>query len=155
MQRATPCHCHNIFPLLSQSDHLGSVQQPRLYVQRSRDPGSFRKSSLDWPARNMEHGRREHRNRLYGISTTRPGQVFQKTFTLAIEPRSEGRGHSDIYNLEVGKTYELTIRRQKWWWRFEDDMPSGHSDDQRKEFLFAQSPTEWRPENTIDFVSTD
>jgi hypothetical protein len=81
-----------------------------------------------------------------------PGQVLHKSYTFAVKPRPEGFGHSDIYNLEVGKTYELTIREQKWWWRFEEDMDLESSDNERKEILFAQAATEWKPNNSITFI---
>jgi hypothetical protein len=83
-----------------------------------------------------------------------PGQTLQKSYTFAVGPRAEGFGYSDIYNLEVGKAYELTIREQKWWWRFDEEMDLDSSDNERKETLFAQPATEWKPDNMITFVFT-
>lgn len=84
-----------------------------------------------------------------------PGHPIQISYTFSVVRKVKGLRNSDIWNLAVGNNYILTLRRQKWRWMFEDDMPKESSVDERRELLRKQPVTEWEAECSAAFEFTE
>lgn len=80
-----------------------------------------------------------------------PGQSLQVAYTFAVE-RKFGAFPSDVHKLEDGKRYEITLRKQKWWWMFEDEMPTDCTTaEERRRFLGGRMCCSWRPQCVGEF----
>ena len=80
-----------------------------------------------------------------------PAQSFGTSYTFSVLPKLKGLRMSDVYNLAVGHTYDITLRPQKWWWKSEDEMPSDCSVQERREILKEQQRSQWTPDCTAPF----
>jgi hypothetical protein len=81
-----------------------------------------------------------------------PGQVLQVTYTFSVVPKAKGLRHSDVWNLTIGNTYNLTLRNQRWWWAYEDDMDDDISEKQRRSSLKTKPLTEWGTDCSANFT---
>lgn len=80
-----------------------------------------------------------------------PGQSLEAEYTLRVEARS-GDFPSDVYKLKDGKRYRITLRQLKWWWVFEDEMPTVcTTDDERRRFLGEQTCCSGKPQCVGEF----
>lgn len=84
-----------------------------------------------------------------------PSQTFGSTYTFSVVPKRKGLRSSDVWNLLAGKTYELTLRKQCWWWMFEDEMTENCDVEERREMLGRRDPSEWKPECSATFEFTE
>lgn len=80
-----------------------------------------------------------------------PGEVYERQYTYIVVKKAKGLRNSDVWNLKVGNTYGITLRNQKWWWMFEDDMPEGCTEEERETLLQKQPVTEWKPDCSVSF----
>ncbi len=81
-----------------------------------------------------------------------PGQIHRTSYTFSIVAKVHGLRHSDIRVLKDGNSYQLTLREQRWWWMFEDQMPADCSDKEKREILSKQPVTKWKPECSSEFT---
>ena len=71
---------------------------------------------------------------------------------FCVERKLGGSLPSDVHKLKDGERYEVTLRKQKWWWMFEDEMPADcTTDDQRRRVLGEQECCEWKPQCKVEF----
>lgn len=75
-----------------------------------------------------------------------PGEVFDTSYTYRVVAKTWALRHSDIWNLKDRKQYQVTLREQSWWWRFEDDLPADCSHEQRREILIKLRVAKWKPD---------
>ena len=83
------------------------------------------------------------------------GEILQKLYTFDVEDDRHKFFHNDVYNLLAGNEYQLGLRRQKWWWMFESEMPENSSMDEKKQILYDQPATEWQPQHRMTFRVTE
>jgi len=71
------------------------------------------------------------------------GQKFSTSYTFSVVPKADGLRNSDVRNMVKGNTYEITLRRRRWRWMFEDEMGEGMSEEEREEALRKREAMEW------------
>ena len=80
-----------------------------------------------------------------------PGQALEVAYIFHVE-RKLGTFRSDVSKLKDGQRYKVTLRKQKWWWMFEDEMPADcTTDDGRRRVLREQVRCEWKPQCVQEF----
>jgi hypothetical protein len=84
-----------------------------------------------------------------------PGDVFSTSYTFSVVKKMRGLIHSDVWNLKDGKKYKLTLWPQRWWWMFEDELPAGSSDEQKRDILSKLQVTKWQPDCSSWFEFKD
>jgi hypothetical protein len=84
-----------------------------------------------------------------------PGDVFSTSYTFSVVKKMRGLIHSDVWNLQDGKQYKLTLWPQRWWWMFEDELPAGISDEQKRDILSKLQVTKWQPDCSSWFEFKD
>ena len=74
------------------------------------------------------------------------GNAFRQSYTLSTEKKYNGVLNSDTWNLVSGKTYQLTLRKSRWRWRYEDQFETTDLQDMaRLEAMLSEEPwVEWK-----------
>ena len=72
---------------------------------------------------------------------------FLQEYTLATEVRQNGLLPSDTWNLKNGKQYEMTLRKSKWRWLYQDEVQEEVRQDEAKvvEVLRQEPCSVWKP----------
>jgi hypothetical protein len=83
-----------------------------------------------------------------------PGQKFSTSYTISVVPKADGLRDSDIRHMVPGNTYEITLRKQRWRWMFEDDMPEDIGEDERRAILKKTEVVEWKVDSQVNFTAT-
>lgn len=78
------------------------------------------------------------------------GQSLDIFYTFTVET-SGIVSRPDVRKLKVGNTYRIGVRKQKWWWMFEEDLPTGATTEEVREILSKQPVCEWKPDCVDDF----
>ena len=71
------------------------------------------------------------------------GYKYLTKYTFSTTPKLNGITHSDVRNLVIGKAYTVTLRRPRWRWMFEKDMPPYLIKHARREVLSEVDMVEW------------
>ena len=82
----------------------------------------------------------------------RPGESTMIEYTFSTRRKAGGLRHDDFHNLTAGNMYELTIRRQRWRWMFESEMPENCILEDGRALLAEQDAVEWKPESKTSFI---
>ena len=79
--------------------------------------------------------------------------MFSQEYTLATEERQNGLLHSDTWNLKHGKEYEMTLRKSKWRWIYQDEVKEEVRQDKAKvvESLQQEPCSVWKPDSQVKF----
>lgn len=78
-------------------------------------------------------------------------QPLNIAYTFCVHMKESGF-RSDVDKLKDGQRYDITLRKQRWWWMFEDDMPKDCTTDQeRREILSKQTCCVWKPQCVAEF----
>lgn len=64
-----------------------------------------------------------------------PSQKFSTSYTLSVDPNADKLRNSDTRNMVSGSLYEITFRKRKWRWMFEEEMGGDLSKEERGEVL--------------------
>jgi hypothetical protein len=78
------------------------------------------------------------------------GQTFSTLYTVSVVPKVNGLRDSDVKHLVVGNTYEITLRKRRWRWMFEDEMGGGLSEKERR-VLRKRKVVEWKVDRMVIF----
>ena len=80
------------------------------------------------------------------VEFNRSGDSFSQVYTFATEKRRNGLVLSDTWNLKSGKVYELTLRKSRWRWMYQDEIEENMLRDQAKvvEVLRQEPYSEWK-----------
>ncbi len=83
------------------------------------------------------------------------GDSFRQSYTLDVKPKFKGIINSDTWNLGSGKTYELTLRKSKWRWLYEDELGAAVlQDTARLKAILSQEPrVEWQTDCRAEFLA--
>ena len=78
---------------------------------------------------------------------------FSQEYTLATEERRNGLLHSDTWNLKSGKQYEITLRKSKWRWVYQDEVAEEVRQAEGKvvEMLRQEPCSVWKPDSRANF----
>ena len=78
---------------------------------------------------------------------------FSQEYTLATEERCNGLLHSDTWNLKSGKQYEITLRKSKWRWVYQDEVVEEVRQAEAKvvEMLRQEPCSVWKPDSRAKF----
>jgi hypothetical protein len=79
-----------------------------------------------------------------------PGQTFSTLYTVSVVPKVNGLRDSDVKHLVVGNTYEITLRKRRWRWMFEDELGGGLSEEERR-VLRKKKVVEWKVDRMVIF----
>ena len=125
----------------------------------------------DWvwgiEVRDLEHHHRRGPSRLWlayaqfdedpdlredtSLERLEPGQSLEMAYTFSVERKFKDFP-SDVHKLQDGQRYEVTLRKRRWWWMFEDEMPMDcTTDDGRRRVLGEQTCCVWKPECVAEF----
>jgi len=82
------------------------------------------------------------------------GDPFRQSHTLTVEPKDRLL-LTDTWNLASGKKYELTLRKSKWRWLYEDKLEAAVLQDKArlKAMLGEEPQVEWRPDCGAEFLA--
>jgi hypothetical protein len=80
-----------------------------------------------------------------------PDQKFSASYTFSVVPKLGGLRGSDTRMIVEGNRYEITLRKRRWRWMFEDEMRGGMSEGERREVLSGREAVEWRVDNMVTF----
>ena len=81
--------------------------------------------------------------------------TFRQSYTLCTEKKGNGLLNSDTWNLVSGKTYQLTLRKSRWRWRYEDQFePTELQDMATLRALLREEPwVEWKPDCNAEILA--
>jgi hypothetical protein len=72
-----------------------------------------------------------------------PGRKFSTSYTISVVPKVDGLRGSDTYAMVKGNTYEISLRKRRWRWMYENGMGEGLSKEEWRELLSKKDPMEW------------
>jgi len=79
-----------------------------------------------------------------------PGQEICTSYTFSVVAKAGGLRNSDIRNMIAGNNYEITLKKRRWRWMFENQMDAT-TKDQRREILERQKAIEWEVDCKAEF----
>ena len=70
-----------------------------------------------------------------------------ESHTLTAERKRGGLRNSDLWNLKSGKAYDLTLRKSRWRWLYDDEFEKDELQDTEKTIkrLREEPQSEWKP----------
>lgn len=81
-----------------------------------------------------------------------PGQSLEILYTFDPQRQARGQVRSDLEKLKDGQRYRVVLRKRKWWWAFEDEIPEDcKTDEERRRILGEQRYCEWMPDCVEEF----
>ncbi len=80
-----------------------------------------------------------------------PGQKFSTSYTISVVPKADELRDSDIRHMVPGNTYEITLRKRRWSWMFEDEMAEDIEEDERRAILKKREAVEWKVDHQVNF----
>jgi len=83
-----------------------------------------------------------------------PGQKFSTSYTVSVVPKAGGLRDSDTKYMVQGNTYEITLRKRRWRWMFEDEMAGDIGEDERRAILKKTEVVEWDVDCQVNFKAT-
>jgi hypothetical protein len=83
-----------------------------------------------------------------------PGQKFSSSYTVSVVPKAGGLRDSDTKHMVQGNTYQITLRKRRWRWMFEDEMAGGIGEDERRAILTKTEAVEWDVDCQVNFKAT-
>ncbi|KAL2060152.1 hypothetical protein VTL71DRAFT_9974 [Oculimacula yallundae] len=83
-----------------------------------------------------------------------PGQKFSTQYTVSVVPKADGLRNSDIRLMVPGNTYEITIKKQRWRWMFEDEMDKEMDIEERRTILKNRDVAEWKVDCLANFTAS-
>lgn len=94
-----------------------------------------------------------------------PNQKFSTSYTFSVVPKASGIVHSDVRHMAKGNTYEITLRRRRWRWMFEDEMEvwvvvgeemseeeEEEEREERRQMLRKKEVMEWEVDCMVTFT---
>jgi len=68
-----------------------------------------------------------------------------------VVPKVDGLRESDTKYMVRGNTYEIMLRKRRWRWMFEDEMPADIGEDERRAILEKEEVVEWGVDCHVSF----
>ena len=139
----------SICALVRLYSHHGSgieIRDPSRNHRRIGPPSTMIQDDFDEEAQDLEDTQ---------LVRLEPGQTFETSYTFSVVPKLDGIRNSDVRNMVVGNTYVITLKKRRWRWVFEDEMPHGLDDEEARHLLRKRHAAEWSVDCTVRFDATE